>query len=98
MNYVVVEFVAWRAGESRESGMEFFQGTPESVAMGLIQSTENALCEYPVASGGEDVEVLVEELAIGELTRWRVKGDPRPRYSATRVPEKARDGSGEAAA
>ena len=81
------QFIAWRKGETKESGAQLFGGNPESVAIELIRHEETFLCEYPVARGEEDVDVLVEELATGEVTCWKVKGNPRPRYFAERVPE-----------
>ena len=52
----------------------------------MIQQEETALCEYPVARGEEAVDVLVEEIATGEVTCWKVRGNPRPRYFAEQVP------------
>ena len=76
------QFIAWRKGETKESGAQFFGGHPESVAIELIEREEAALCEYPVARGDEAVDVMVEVVATGEITCWKVQGNARPRYFA----------------
>lgn len=85
----MAEYRVWRDGDEEEDrdGVRIRAADPEHAAEKWADHKDWTSAEFGIV-GGQDVPVVaVRDLSGNTLTRWLVRGEAVPSYSATEVRE-----------